>query len=135
MWMCLPAEPAWLAPTYQWVLVLEALTSSDPAQDGRGPDARTGDWEDGYGRAIPGETRALQAATVQRWHDGGLRDADRVRGVAFGLITPSAVERTIGARATDDDFGPRLEDHLGQFADCGWPHQYLKRQTKPAPAT
>jgi hypothetical protein len=58
-----------------------------------------------------------------------------VRGVAFGLITPSAVERTIGARATDDDFGPRLEDHLGQFADCGWPHQYLKRQTKPAPAT
>jgi hypothetical protein len=45
------------------------------------------------------------------------------------------VERTIGARATDDDFGPRLEDHLGQFADCGWPHQYLKRQTKPAPAT
>jgi DNA helicase HerA-like ATPase len=135
MWMCLPAEPAWLAPAYQWVLVLEALTSSDPAQDGRGPDARTGDWEDGYGRAIPGETRALQAAAVQRWHDGGLRDADRVRGVAFGLITPSAVERTIGARATDDDFGPRLEDHLGQFADCGWPHQYLKRQTKPAPAT
>ena len=133
MWMCPQEEPVWLAPAYQWVLLLEALTSGDPAQNG--PDARTRDWEDSYGRAIPGATRAHQAATVQRWHDNGLRDADAVRAVAFGLVTPSAIERAIGASATDDDFGPRLADQLEQFADCGWPHLYLKQQPEPEPAT
>ncbi len=76
---------------------------------------------------IPGDTRARQAATVRRWHESGLRDADAVRAVAFGLVTPSAIERAIGASATDDDFGPRLADQLEQFADCEWPHLYLKR--------
>ena len=143
MWMCPQEEPAWLAPAYQWVLLLDALTAGDPAQDGRGPDARIRNWPDAltrdregsYGRAIPGDTRAHQAATVQRWHDSGLRDADAVRAVAFGLVTPSAIERAIGASATDDDFGPRLADHLEQFADCEWPHLYLKRRAEPEPAT
>ena len=134
MWMCLTEEPAWLAPAYQWVLLLEALTSGDPAQDGSSPDAQSGEWEGSYGRAIPGDTRAHQAAAVQRWHDRGLRDADGVRGVAFGLVTPSAVERAIGTSATDDDFAPQLADHLEQFADCRWPHLYLK-QAEPEPAT
>ena len=143
MWMCPQEEPAWLAPAYQWVLLLDALTAGDPAQDGRGPAARIRNWPDAltrdregsYGRAIPGDTRARQAATVQRWHDSGLRDADAVRAVAFGLVTPSAIERAIGASAADDDFGPRLADHLEQFADCEWPHLYLKRRAEPEPVT
>ena len=143
MWMCPQEEPAWLAPAYQWVLLLDALTAGDPAQDGRGldarirnwPDALTRDLEESYGRAIPGDTRARQAATVQRWHDSGLRDAAAVRAVAFGLGTPSAIERAIGASATDDDFGLRLADHLEQFANCEWPHLYLKRRAGPEPAT
>ena len=133
MRMCLPDEPSWLAPAYQWVHLLEALTSGDPAQDS-GPDARTGEWEGRYGRPIPGDTRAHQAAAVRRWHDSGLRDADGVRGVAFGLVRPSAVERAIGTRATDDTFAPQLAEHLEQFADCGWPHLYLK-QAEPEPAS
>jgi hypothetical protein len=88
MWMCLPEEPAWLAPAYQ------------PAHG----------------------------------HDGGLGDADSARGVAFGLATPSAVERAIGTSATDDDFGPRLAEYLAEFADCGWPHLYLKKKPEPGPA-
>ncbi len=61
------------------------------------------------------------------------RDVDGARGVAFGLVTPSAVERAIGARAADDDFGLRLADHLEQFAECRWPHRYLTRaETGPA---
>ena len=131
MWMCPPEEPAWLAPAYQWVHVLDALTAGDPAQNDRGPDRRTRDWADAYGRAIPGETPAHQAATVQRWHDRGLRAAGSMRGVAFGLATPSAVERAIGTSAADDDFGPRLAEYLEQFADCGWPHLYLKQQPEP----
>jgi len=131
MWICPQQEPAWLAPAYQWVLLLDALTSGDPAQDGCGPDTRTRDWEDSYGRAIPGDTRAQQVATVQRWHDSGLRGGGAAQAVAFGLVTPSAIERAIGASATDDDFGPRLADHLEQFADCEWPHLYLKKQAEP----
>jgi hypothetical protein len=43
------------------------------------------------------------------------------------------VERAIGARAGDEDFGPRLADHLEEFEDCYWPHLYLKRAgTEPA---
>ena len=53
------------------------------------------------------------------------RDADTARRVAFGLVAPSAVERAIGARAADDDFGLRLADHLEQFTECRWPHRYL----------
>ena len=143
MWMCPQEEPAWLAPAYQWVLLHDALTAGDPAQDGHGPDARIRNWpdaltrdrEESCGRAIPGDAHAHQAATVQRWHDSGLRDADAVRAVAFGLVTPSAIELAIGASATDDDFGPRLADHLEQFADCKWPHLYLKRRAEPEPAT
>ena len=133
MWMCLPEEPRWLAPAYQWALLLDALTIGDPAPAGVGPDSRTGEWESVYGRRIPGPTRAHQAATVHRWHDGGLRDDTRLRGLAFGLTVPSAVERAIGARAGDEDFGPQLAAHLEEFQDCYWPHLYLKRAgTEPA---
>jgi len=133
MWMCLPEEPRWLAPAYQWALLLDTLTIGDHAPAGVGPDSRTGEWESVYGRPIGGPTRADQAATVHRWHDGGLRDDTRLRGLAFGLTAPSAVERAIGARAGDEDFGPRLADHLEEFEDCYWPHLYLKRAgTEPA---
>ncbi|MGP0024540.1 MAG: helicase HerA-like domain-containing protein [Streptosporangiaceae bacterium] len=133
MWMCLPEEPRWLAPAYQWALLLDALTIGDPAPAGAGPDSRTGEWESVYGRPIAGPTRAAQAATVQRWHDGGLRDDTRLRGLAFGLTAPSALERAVGAGAGDEDFGPRLADHLEEFEDCYWPHLYLKRAgTEPA---
>ncbi|MGD0935084.1 MAG: ATP-binding protein [Streptosporangiaceae bacterium] len=133
MWMCLPEEPRWLAPAYQWALLLDALTIGDPAPVGVGPDSRTDEWESVYGRPIAGPTRADQAATVHRWHNGGLRDDTRLRSLAFGLTAPSAVERAIGARADDEDFGPRLAGHLEEFEDCYWPHLYLKQAgTEPA---
>ena len=79
MWMCLPEEPRWLAPAYQWALLLDALTIGDHAPAGVGPDSRTGEWESVYGRPIGGPTRADQAATVHRWHDGGLRSHPAAR--------------------------------------------------------
>lgn len=53
------------------------------------------------------------------------RHAGTVRGVAFGLATPSAVERATGASVTDDDFEPQLAGYLEQFVDCRWPLLYL----------
>ncbi|MGH3254094.1 MAG: ATP-binding protein [Streptosporangiaceae bacterium] len=124
-WLCQREEPRWLAPAYQWTLVLDALRSADRKDPGAGPHPRTPEWERAYGRAVTGDTCARQAGTVQRWHDGAQRDAREVRAVAFGVDQPSAVETAAGARADDDDFEERLTGHLEQFVDCRWPRLYL----------
>jgi DNA helicase HerA-like ATPase len=124
-WLCQREEPRWLAPAYQWALVLDALRSADGKNPGAGPHHRTGEWERAYGRVVTGDTCARQAGTVQRWHDGAQRDEREVRSVAFGADHPSAVEAAVGARADDDDFGDRLTGHLEQFVDCRWPRLYL----------
>ena len=81
----------------------------------------------------PAYQDAHQEETARRSPGLAPREADSARGVAFGLVTPSAVERAIGARAADDDFGLRLADHLEQFTECRWPQRYLTRaETGPA---
>ena len=55
------------------------------------------------------------------------RDLGLARAVAFGLASPSAVERAVGVPASTDDFGPRLASELEQFVDCRWPHRYLRQ--------
>ena len=130
-WLCQREEPRWLAPAYQWTLVLDALRSADRQNPGAGPHPRTREWERAYGRLVTGDTCARQTGTVQRWHDGAQRDAREVRAVAFGVDHPSAVETAAGARADDDDFEERLAGHLEQFVDCRWPRLYL---TSGAPA-
>jgi uncharacterized protein len=130
-WLCEREEPAWLAPAYQWTLVLDALRSADRKSPGAGPHPRSAEWEATYGRAVTGDTCARQAGTVQRWHDSAQRDAFGVRAVAFGVDHPSALEASVGARADDGDFEERLTAHLDQFVDCRWPRLYL---TAGAPA-
>jgi hypothetical protein len=45
-WLCEEAEPWYLAPSYRWTLVLEALqTASRDGQDGR--HLRSAEWEPG----------------------------------------------------------------------------------------
>jgi len=124
-WLCQREEPRWLAPAYQWTLVLDALKTADRKNPGAGPHPRSTEWERTYGQAIPGDTCARQVGTVQRWYDGGQRDAWEVRAVAFGLDSPATVERAAGARAEDDDFEDRLTGYLDQFVDCRWPRLYL----------
>jgi uncharacterized protein len=124
-WLCQREEPGWLAPAYQWALVLDALRSAEQKNPGAGPHPRSGEWERAYGRAVTGDTCARQAGTVQRWYDAAQRDAWQVRAVAYGVDRPSAVETATGARADDDDFGERLAGHLEQFVDCRWPGLYL----------
>ena len=124
-WLCLREEPRWLAPAYQWTLILDALKSADRKNPGAGPHPRSAEWERTYGRAIPGDTCARQVGIVQRWYDGAQREAWEVRAVAFGVDSPSAIERAAGASAEDDDFEERLTGYLDQFLDCRWPRLYL----------
>jgi DNA helicase HerA-like ATPase len=124
-WLCQREEPRWLAPAYQWTLVLDALKSADRRSPGAGPHPRSAEWERTYGQAITGDTCARQVGTVQRWYDRAQRGAWEVRAVAFGMDSPSAVERAVGAAAGDDDFEERLTGYLDQFVDCRWPRLYL----------
>ena len=124
-WLCQREEPRWLAPAYQWTLVLDALKTADRKNPGAGPHPRSAEWERTYGQAVAGDTCARQVGTVQRWYDGAQRDAWEVRAVAFGVDSPSAVERAAGAAAEDDDFEERLTGYLDQFVDCRWPRLYL----------
>ena len=58
-WPCDREEPPYLAPSYRWVLVLEALQAARrDGQDGRHP--RSAEWEQAYGRGIPGPDGASQ---------------------------------------------------------------------------
>jgi DNA helicase HerA-like ATPase len=124
-WLCQREEARWLAPAYQWTLVLDALKSADRKSPGSGPHPRSSEWERTYGQVIPGETCARQVGIVQRWYDGGQRDGWEVRAVAFGVDSPSRIERAVGAIAEDDDFEERLTGYLDQFLDCRWPRLYL----------
>jgi uncharacterized protein len=124
-WLCQREEPGWLAPAYKWTLVLDALKSADRKNPGAGPHPRSSEWERTYGQAITGDTCARQVGTVQRWYDGAQRDDWEVRAVAFGVDSPSDVEKAVGARSEDDDFEERLTGYLDQFVDCRWPRLYL----------
>ncbi len=124
-WLCQREEPVWLAPAYKWTLVLDALKSADRKSPGAGPHPRSSEWERTYGQAITGDTCARQVGTVQRWYDGAQRDDWEVRAVAFGVDSPSDVEKAVGARSEDDDFEERLTGYLDQFVDCRWPRLYL----------
>ncbi|HEV2934056.1 MAG TPA: ATP-binding protein [Streptosporangiaceae bacterium] len=128
-WLCQREEPRWLAPAYQWTLVLDTLKAADRKNPGAGPHPRSAEWERTYGQAIAGDTCARQVGTVQRWYDTAQRDEREVRAVAFGVDSPSAIERAAGASAGDDDFEERLTGYLDQFVDCRWPRLYLTRVT------
>jgi uncharacterized protein len=124
-WLCQREEPSWLAPAYQWTLVLDTLKTADRNSPGAAPHPRSPEWERTYGQVIPGDTCARQVGNVQRWYDAAQRDAWEVRAVAFGVDSPSGIERAVGAIAEDDDFDERLTGYLDEFIDCRWPRLYL----------
>ena len=125
-WLCDQHEPQWLAPPYQWALVLDSLRALHRRDPGAGPHPRTAEWEAVYSRAIPGATCASQLQTVQRWYDTGQRDHQQVRAVAYGTRPAPAIEQAVGARAADQDWEQRLADALTAFRDCRWPLDYLR---------
>jgi DNA helicase HerA-like ATPase len=130
-WPCDREEPPYLAPSYQWVLVLEALRAAcRDGLDGRHP--RSADWEQAYGRGIPGPDGASQLAAVTRWHAAAQRDPRQLHAVAWGRRPDPALERAAGAKAGDQQWTERVACHLDAFVQpCRWPLDYL---TSPASA-
>ena len=126
---CSFPEPQWLAPAFRWALILDSLKTLDRREPGAARHPQSASWEQSHGRPIPGETCARQIGAVQRWYDADQRDAGRVRGVAFGTVNPAAVERAVGARASDEDWEQRLSEALDEFHDCRWPLDYLRANT------
>jgi hypothetical protein len=53
-WLCDRQEPRWLAPCYQWALVLDSLRAQIRREPGSGPHPRTAEWEAAYSRTIDG---------------------------------------------------------------------------------
>ena len=131
-WLCDRQEPQWLAPPYQWALVLDSLRTFHRRDPDAGPHPRTAEWEAAYSRAIPGQTCASQLETVQRWYDTDQRDQQQVHAVAYGTRLASAIEHAVGARATDQDWEQRLADALTAFQDCPWPLDHLQVATAGA---
>jgi hypothetical protein len=129
---CSFPEPEWLAPAFRWALILDSLQTLDRREPSAARHPQSASWERSCGRPVPGETCASQIAVVQRWFNADQRDASRVRGVAFGTADPAALERSVGARASDDDWGQRLSEALGEFDDCRWPLDYLRGSTAAA---
>ncbi len=125
-WLCDQHEPQWLAPPYQWALVLDSLQALDRRDPGAGPHPRTAEWQAAYSRAIPGPDCASQLQTVQRWYDTDQRDVQQVRAVGYGTRPAPAIEQAVGARADDQDWEQRLADALTAFRDCRWPLDYLR---------
>ncbi|HEY9242144.1 MAG TPA: ATP-binding protein, partial [Streptosporangiaceae bacterium] len=123
---CSFPEPQWLAPAFRWALILDSLKTLDRREPGAARHPESASWERSCGGPIPGETCARQIGAVQRWYDADQRNVSRVRGVAFGTGDPSAVERSVGARAGDEDWEQRLSEALEQFHDCRWPLDYLR---------
>ncbi|HUY47469.1 MAG TPA: ATP-binding protein [Streptosporangiaceae bacterium] len=126
---CFFPEPQWLAPAFRWALILDDLKTLDRRDPGAGRHPRSAEWEHASGRAIPGETCARQIGVVQRWYDTDQRDPGGVRMVAFGTVSPAAVEKAVGSRAADEDWEQRLPAALGELHDCRWPLDYLRGST------
>ena len=110
-------------------LVLDSLRALHRRNPEAGPHPRATEWEAAYARAIPGATCASQLETVQRCYDTNQRDHQHVRVVGYGTRLPSAIERAVGARASDPDWEQCLADALTAFRDCRWPLDHLRPAT------
>jgi hypothetical protein len=123
---CGDVEPQYLAPPYQWALVLEALRTS--ARTGcNGRDPRSEAWERAYGRPVPGRSAANQYRVVLRWYERDQRDTGAVSAVVWGSRQHTAIEQAAGTRASSDGWPGQLTEALGAFTPIAWPCKLLAR--------
>ena len=130
-WLCGRQEPQWLAPAYQWALVLDSLKKLHQSNSSYGRHPRSAEWEAAYGRAIPGQTCALQLDIVHRWYNADRRTQLDVHSVAYGTRSETAIERAIGAHRRDEDWEERLADGLAAFRECRWAADHLGLPPEP----
>jgi hypothetical protein len=102
---------------YRWCLVLEELQRAHRQTPDGGRHPRSGEWEAGYGRTIPGDTLAEQLERVSAWWDRDQRDMSARRAVLWGTAVPSAIETAVGARRDDDDWSQRLYEAVAELSN------------------
>jgi uncharacterized protein len=124
-WLCEREEAQYLAPPYQWVLVMEELEQA--CRDGQvGRHPRSDDWGHAYERTVPGSDCAAQFAAVRRWHARGQHDPAQLAAIAWGTRQHTAIEQAVGTRATTTDWDQQLTSALAAFRDLRWPRSYLR---------
>ena len=124
-WLCEDEEPDYLAPSYRWVLVRDALERALREGDGTARHPDSNDWERQYGQPVTGQTSADQFRVVQRRYENDQRDSRAVAAVSWGNRAATAIERSVGAHAADEDWNQRLTDALSAFRDLRWPLDFL----------
>jgi hypothetical protein len=112
-WLCDRQEPQWLAPPYQWALVLDSLLTLHRRDPDAGPDPRTAEWEAAYSRVIPGQNCAGQLEVVERWHD------TRPASASSTPSAPAPATRT-GNNGSPTP-SPRSGTAAGPWTTCGQP--------------
>ena len=122
---CEREEPNYLAPSYRWAIVRDALKAASLSTGNRRHPSSTG-WEHDYGKPIPGDTCAGQYRTVNRWYERDQYDRDALIIVAWGSRSRTAIEQAVGTTRTDPRWNRQLGDLLEVVGSPRWPLNYLR---------
>jgi hypothetical protein len=123
---CEPEEPQYLARSYKWALVRDALRPAHRSP-GAGRHPRSDEWERTYGQLVPGATAKAQLNAVTRWYLRDQGDSQSVAITLWGSRPRSAIEQAIGAHAGSDDWPSHLAEALDAFTKLTWPRNLLRR--------
>jgi hypothetical protein len=120
---CPDDDWGFLAKPYRWTLVKQELARS-LGEEKRHP--WSGEWEQSYGRAIPGDTAYAQYLAVSAWSAQDTREQAVRDAVTFGTLRPSAIESAIGGVVTDgESWDTKVADAIAEFPDADWAVDHL----------
>ncbi|URM94866.1 ATP-binding protein [Actinomadura madurae] len=114
---CSTDETSYFAPPYRWCLVVEELERASRETPGGGRHPSSGEWEDLYERAIPGDTLAEQLRTVNAWWERDQRDQDARNLALWG--SGKTLETAVGALRTDPEWPDRFREATSALRNFG----------------
>ncbi|MCQ0014746.1 ATP-binding protein [Actinomadura madurae] len=106
-----------LRAPYRWCLVVEELERASRETPGGGRHPSSGEWEDLYERAIPGDTLAEQLRTVNAWWERDQRDEDARNLALWG--SGKTLETAVGALRTDPEWPDRFREATSALRNFG----------------
>jgi uncharacterized protein len=127
--VCDDEEPQYLAPPYQWALIRDALKETCQASPAAGRHPSSSQWEERYGRQIPGQTCQEQLLAVHRWHARAQRDTSAITAVVWGTRPHTAIEQAVAGQVSDDSWPDQLADALDAFTEVNWTRDLLTAST------
>ncbi|SFN45549.1 DNA helicase HerA, contains HAS-barrel and ATPase domains [Actinomadura madurae] len=114
---CSTDETSYFAAPYRWCLVVEELERASQETPGGGRHPSSGEWEDLYERAIPGDTLAEQLRTVNAWWERDQRDQDARNLALWG--SGKTLETAVGALRTDPEWPDRFREATSALRNFG----------------